>query len=68
MRIAARPASVVCLCVCLLVPFTTFPEGLKHSTTLSVEGAYYIDDNKGFSVDDGGLAPVSYTPVENTGS
>jgi hypothetical protein len=35
---------------------------LERSTTLTLAGAYYLDDNGGYGVDDGGLAPISYNP------
>jgi hypothetical protein len=69
MKIGASPVSLVTvLCALLLVPLAVFSEGVERSTSISVEGAYYIDDNKGFGVGDGGFAPVSYTPVDRTGS
>jgi len=43
-------------------------EEVERSTSLSIEGAYYIDDNKGFGVSDGGFAPISYSPEPLPGS
>jgi hypothetical protein len=35
---------------------------VDRSTSLNVQLAYYFDDNKGYGVEDGGFAPVSYDP------
>jgi len=43
-------------------------DGVERSTSLSVEGAYYLPDNKGYGVSGGGFAPLTYDPVENPGN
>jgi hypothetical protein len=43
-------------------------EGIERSTSFSVEGAYYLPDNKGFGVSDGGFAPITYDPEPLPGS
>ncbi len=35
---------------------------MEESTYLNIAGAYYFDDNKGYSINNG-LAPVSYSPI-----
>jgi hypothetical protein len=57
----------IALFVLLIIPVTALAEGVERSTSFSVEGAYYTDDNKGYGVSDGGFAPISYDPVENPG-
>ena len=51
----------------LIVSTAALTEGVERSTSFSFEGAYYIDDNKGYGVSDGGFAPISYDPVEDPG-
>lgn len=36
---------------------------MKSATQLDVALAYYIDDNMGYEVPDGGFTPITYTPV-----
>jgi len=36
----------------------------ESSTYFGAAGAYYFDDNKGFELNDGEFAPVSYTPKD----
>ena len=43
---AAKPVSIA-LCLLFIIPLTVLAEGVERSTSFSVEGAYYIDDNKG---------------------
>ena len=49
----------------LVVSAAAVAEGVERSTSFSVEGAYYLPDNKGYGVDDGGFAPITYTPEKN---
>ena len=56
------------LCLLLIFPSLAVAEEVERSTSLSIEGAYYIDDNKGYGVGDGGFAPITYTPVDKIGS
>jgi hypothetical protein len=46
----------------IILIINTAAYAIETSTTLGAAGAYYIDDNKGLGVADGGFAPVSYTP------
>jgi hypothetical protein len=39
-------------------------DAIERTTSLTVEGAYYLPDHKGYGVADGGFAPISYSPVE----
>ncbi|MBN1837077.1 MAG: hypothetical protein JW820_14575 [Spirochaetales bacterium] len=41
-------------------------EGVEHSTTFSVDGAYYLPDHKGYGLEDGGFAPITYAIQEPT--
>jgi hypothetical protein len=64
---AMKSAAVLKLSVCLLCLLSigaagVAAEGVERSTSFSIEGAYYLPDNKGFGVSDGGFAPVTYTP------
>lgn len=52
----------------MIFPSLTVAEEVERSTSLSIEGAYYIDDNKGYGVGDGGFAPINYTPEPRPGS
>jgi hypothetical protein len=52
------------LLLSLAVPLCAFGEGVERTTTLSVEGAYYLPDHKGYGVSDGGFAPINYNPLE----
>ncbi|UCF96595.1 MAG: hypothetical protein JSV89_15660 [Spirochaetaceae bacterium] len=54
------------LVLLLIIPSAAVADGVVHSTSFSVEGAYYLDDNKGYGVGDGGFAPISYDPEGNT--
>ena len=56
------------LCLVLLFPSMAAAEEVERSTSLSIEGAYYFDDNKGYRVSDGGFAPITYTPEPLPGS
>ena len=58
---------------CMLILMVTAPaaaaaDGVERSTSLGVEGAYYLPDNKGYGVSGGGFAPLTYDPVENPGN
>jgi len=59
---------MVVLCLVLIFPWLAVSEEVERSTSLSIEGAYYFDDNKGYGVSDGGFAPISYTPEPLPGS
>jgi len=50
----------------LVIPVPVQAEAIERSTSLTVEGAYSPADNWGYGVSDGGFAPISYDPVENT--
>lgn len=52
----------VVLAVLILAPMPAPADGIQRSTSFSVEGAYYLPDNEGYGVDDGGFAPISYSP------
>ena len=41
---------------------------MERSTSISVQGAYYLPDNKGYGVSDGGFAPITYAPEPLPGS
>jgi hypothetical protein len=58
---------LVVLCLLLIIPVLVLADGADRSTTFSVEGAYYLPDNKGYGVSDGGFAPITYDPIENPG-
>jgi hypothetical protein len=47
----------------LAFPLQAFCQEVERTTSLSVEGAYYLPDHKGYDVSSGGLAPISYSPV-----
>jgi len=47
----------------LAFPLPAFCQEVERTTSLSVEGAYYLPDHKGYEVSNGGLAPISYSPV-----
>ncbi len=68
MRLFASPKPILTAIYLLLIVSTAaLTEGVERSTSFSIEGAYYIDDNKGYGVSDGGFAPISYDPVEDPG-
>ena len=50
------------LCFLLVVSFAALGEGVERSTSFSVQGAYYLPDNKGYGVSDGSFAPITYEP------
>ena len=60
--------TLIVLLAGLTLSLTAFADGIEHTTTLSVEGAYYLPDHKGYGVADGGFAPISYGLVEVPGS
>ena len=67
MKSTVLPKSLGCMLVLMLaLSAAAAAEGVERSTSLSVEGAYYLPDNKGYGVSDGGFAPIAYDPVENT--
>ena len=69
MKILTSPGScLIVLCLLLVFPSFAVSEEVERSTSLSIEGAYYPDDNKGYGVNNGGFAPISYTPVDKIGS
>jgi hypothetical protein len=69
MKCAALPKSLVCiLCLLLVVSTAARADRVERSTSFSVEGAYYLPDNKGYGVSDGGFNPISYTPEHLPGS
>jgi hypothetical protein len=51
-------------CLFLIFPFLVPAEEVKRSTSLSIEGVYYFDDNKGYGVSDGGFAPSAVDPQD----
>ncbi len=44
----------------LIISGTAF--AVESTTYFGAAGAYYFDDNRGYGVDNGGFAPLSYTP------
>jgi hypothetical protein len=52
------------LLVGLVLPLTAFCGEVERTTSLSVEGAYYLPDHKGYGVNNGGFASISYSPVQ----
>lgn len=60
-------AALLFLTFSLAFPIKARAEVAERSTSLKIEGGYYFDDNKGYSVSDGDFAPISYSPVEPTG-
>ena len=62
-----KPLLVV-FCLLLFFPSLAAAEEVERSTSLSIEGAYYFDDNKGYGVSDRGFAPITYTPEPLPGS
>jgi hypothetical protein len=59
---------LVLLCLLLIFPSLVLSDGADRSTTFSVEGAYYLPDNKGYGVSDGGFAPITYSPEPLSGT
>ena len=53
------------LCFLLVVSFVALGEEVERSTSFSVQGTYYLPDNKGYGVSDGGFAPITYDPEKN---
>jgi hypothetical protein len=51
------------LLACLALSLPASGDGIERTTSLSVEGAYYLPDNKGYGVANCGFAPISYNPV-----
>ena len=37
--------------------------GIERSTSLSIDGAYYLPDHEGYGVTNGGFAPITYSPL-----
>lgn len=69
MKLLSSPKVLfVVLCLVLIFPSLAVSEEVERSTSLSIEGTYYFDDNKGYGVSDGGFAPISYTPEPLPGS
>jgi hypothetical protein len=64
---SAKPI-LISICLVLVVSTVAFAEAVERSTSFSVEGAYYLPDNKGYGVSDGGFAPITYTPQPLPGS
>ena len=63
----SRKYILIAICFALVLSTTAGAEGVERSTSFSIEGAYYLPDNTGFGVSDGGFAPITYTPEENPG-
>ena len=59
---------LVVFCLLLIFPSLVLADGTERRTTFSVEGAYYLPDNKGYGVRDGGFAPITYSPQPLSGS
>jgi hypothetical protein len=69
MKSAVLLKSLGCtLCLLLFFSSAALSEQVQRSTSFSVEGAYYLPDNKGYGVSDGGFAPITYTPEPLPGS
>jgi hypothetical protein len=47
----------------LALSLPAFGKEVERTTSLSIEGAYYLPDHKGYGVSEGGFAPISYSPV-----
>jgi hypothetical protein len=58
----------VVLALAIMAPLAAPADGVQRSTYFSVEGAYYLPDNKGYGVSDGGFAPITYSPEPLPGS
>ena len=58
------PSKILFAAICLVIAVSTaaLAEEVERSTSFSVEGAYYLPDNKGYGVSDGGFAPITYSP------
>ena len=59
---------LVALLAGLALSSPAFGEGIERTTSLTVEGAYYLPNHQGYGVPNGGFAPISYRPVEVPGS
>jgi hypothetical protein len=59
---------LIALLAGLALSLPAFSDGIEQTTSLTIEGAYYISDHKGYGVADGGFAPISYSPVEVPGT
>jgi hypothetical protein len=69
MKFAVFSGCLGCILGLLLaVSPAALAEAVQRSTSLSVEGAYYLPDNKGYGVEDGGFAPTTYDPQPLPGS
>jgi hypothetical protein len=60
--------ALAALLAVLALSTPAFGDGIERSTTLTVEGAYYLPDHKGYGVPSGGFAPISYSPVKVPGT
>jgi len=67
-RPVVRKTFVLIVSVWLFAAVVSSAEEVQRSTSFSVEGAYYLPDNKGYGVDDGGFAPITYSPVSLPGT
>jgi hypothetical protein len=56
-----------CFFMSFLLPLSALSDAVNRSTSFNIEGAYYLDDNKGFGVINGGFAPISYSHEEPPG-
>jgi hypothetical protein len=52
----------VAIFIMIILSTTALADEVERYTSLSVEGAYYLPDNKGYGVSDGGFAPITYSP------
>ncbi len=63
LAISVKPVFIV-LCLLVVVSFSALADEVERSTTFSVEGTYYLDDNKGYGTSDGAFAPITYDKVD----
>jgi len=66
--VALSKSFLIAICLLLVFPSAALADEVERSTTFSVEGAYYLPDNKGYGVSDGGFAPITYSPEPLPGS
>lgn len=52
--------------IVLIAVTAAWAADIEQTTSINFQAAYYLDDNGGYGVADGGFAPISYTP--QTGS
>jgi len=63
MKLPTSAKSVLtAICLLLLVFSAAVAEEVQRSTSFSIEGAYYLPDNKGYGVSNDGFAPITYSP------